>query len=237
MAVAFVTAATTNTGNNTSATVARSSITNGNIALAGIVRAAGTIDAVPSGWTLVDEITFNTDDVLAVYWHLTSSGDPTSWAFTLSTTMRWATLNLEFSGVNTTTPIDVSDAQANASSGNVVAPSIDPNYLEDMLVYFGGSASIGSWTADGAMTEPASNGERAAAAAVTIGSAYQLLASGAATGTRTGVCSVEAINAGMLIGLRDASATPESGDATGTVSVGTATFDGTSTAASWEFVA
>jgi hypothetical protein len=206
----------------------RSSVTVGNIALGGIVRSAGTITAVPSGWTLVDEQTFNTDDVLAVYWRVTGAADPTSWAFTLSTTMRWACINLEFSGVNTTTPIDVSDTQANASSASVVAPSIDPNFLEDMLVYFGGSASTGTWTADGAMTEPASNGEKPAAALVTIGSAYQLLASGAATGTRTGTCSVAAINAGMLIGLRDASATPESQPATGTISVGTATADGLS---------
>jgi hypothetical protein len=226
MAIAFVTAATAATGNNTTATIGRTSVTNGNIALGGIVRAAGTIDSVGAGWTLVDEQTFNTDDVLTVYWRVTAAGDPTSWSFTLSTTMRWATISFEFSGVHTSTPIDVSDTQANASSANVVAPSIDPNYIDDMLVFFGGSASTGTWTADGAMTEPATNGEKPAAAAVTIGGAYQLLASGSATGTRTGVCTVAAINAGMLIGLHDVSGVSESTGDTGTVSVGTATASG-----------
>jgi len=216
MAIAFVTAATANTGNNTAPTVARTSVTVGNVAFCAIAVAAGTLSGVPSGWTerkVTDA--FNTDDLLYVYSRTTGAADPTSWAWTLSITARWTALSFEFSGVDTTTPVDVSSQQANASSVNATAPTVDPNYLEDMLLYFAAWSNITSTltapSSPGAFTIPATNGTKAAAASIASGGAYLITTDGTATGAVTGTLSAGVANAAILLALKDAASTPDGG--------------------------
>jgi hypothetical protein len=215
VAIAF-TNSVKRTGNVTTVVVDRTGTTNGRISLHAIAMAAGNITGPAAGFTLVNEITFNTDDRLYVYWHETAAGDPITWNFTtdLGANARVCVIGLEFSGVDTTTPVDLATEQANASSATVTAPGLDPNYLEDMLVFFGATSNLSPWTppsAPGAFTEPANGDQPAAAGAISLGGSYLLLSSGAATGDVSATSSIAGVNAGQLIALKDTSATPDGG--------------------------
>jgi len=173
----------------------------------------GTITVVPSGFTHIRTETMTVGWKISTYWKVhEGTTESATYTFTSDTSGRWVGIANLFVGVDTTTPIDVVDGQPNTSSVSVVAPSVDPNYIEDMLLFVGGIMSISSWTPDPAMTEP-TNGERAAASTLSVGTAYQLLSSGAATGTRTATASIAATNAAILIGLKDAASTPDGGGA------------------------
>lgn len=211
MAIAFTTALS-NTSNSAAPVANRTGTTNGRIALCGIATAAGPVNSVPAGWTPIDEQQIGTtDDYLSVYWHLTNSGDPPTWSFGSTASGRWSSITAEFSGVDTTTPVDVKSKGYNSSSSvNVAAPGVDPNYLEDMLVFFGAAPNTGTWTAPSGMgTGGDADWSKPAASLITIGGAFQLLASGAATGDKVATLSSAAVSVGMLIALKDASATPD----------------------------
>jgi hypothetical protein len=220
MAIAFVTSFK-RTGNITTPVVVdRTSVTNGNIAVCSFVLAAGNITVPGAGWTLIQDIVFNTDDHLYTYWRQTAAADPATWSFTTDNVAntRYCSMNFEFSGVDTANPIDTSSEQANASSASVTALGVSPAYNEDMLVFFGGIANTSTWTppsSPAAFTEPA-NGDQPAASGVSLGGSYLLRATGAPTGDVVATASVAGINAAMLVALKDTSATPYVAD-TGSV--------------------
>jgi hypothetical protein len=195
--------------------VDRASTTDNRILIVGIAVANATVTVTPpAGFTPINEISF-TGGKLFTYWHLTAS-DPITWNFTtdLGANTRVCSMATEFSGVDTVSPVDVASEQANASSASVVAPGVDPGYLEDMLVFYGAVANLSSWTAPsspGAFTEPANGDRPAAAGAISLGTSYLLLASGAATGDVTATASIAGANAGQLIALKDAAGTPDGG--------------------------
>jgi hypothetical protein len=220
------------TGNNSTFSMGRLSTTANVISLVGIVWATGDC-TTNAAFTLIDREFLNgvdnTGPSLYVYSHIgLGASEPANFTWNNSTSVRFAWTGMEFSVADTTTPVDTYNSQRAAASTSVVCPSIDPNFTNDMLCAFYASASTAAWTAPtdvGAMVEPA-QGDSPAASAVSIGCSYLLLASGAATGVATATATVSAVNAGFLIGVRNASAIPDSTGDTGTVSVGTATASG-----------
>lgn len=87
------------------------------------VRAASNVSAVPTGWTLVDQ---NVAQAAARAWAYIkvitdAASEPASYAWTLDLTGAWAGGMLRYSGVDTTTPLDVTPANA---GGNSTAPAV-----------------------------------------------------------------------------------------------------------------
>ncbi len=212
MAIAFTTGVE-RTSNDVSVTLDRTGVTTGRLALYAVAMAAGSITGGTTGFNLINDIVFGVDEHLYVYWRVTNAADPATWIFTtdLGANARYCTSAHEFTGADTTTPIEVATEQANASSASVTAPGVNPAFTNDMLVFVGAVSNTSTWTppsSPGSFTEHAS-GDNPAAANISLGMSYLLLSSGAATGDVVATASSAGTNAGMLIALRDASPVSE----------------------------
>lgn len=192
--------------NGTSCSPSRISVTNGRLLIAAIIWASGAINAVPSGWTLIDSQALSNGSTLYVYWRVTSGADPTSWAWGNSVSGRVAYLTAEFSGVDTTAPVDIKTKHASASSSaSVVGSGLTPSYAEDMLLMVAGAAAVETTiTKPTGFTLP-TNGKQAAAAVVSDALMFDLLSSMAATGDQTATWATAADNAAQMIALKNAS--------------------------------
>ena len=129
----------------------------------------GTI-TVPTGWTTV----FNASGSVVVY-RFYQGGDPSSITFTLGTNSRWGYAASTYSGVDSTTPIDVSQPTVMVSGGSgsnstqnkyaqlMKWPSVNPTYSSDQLLLlsgYGGSLGGGKPTAPGGSSSRANqNGQ------------------------------------------------------------------------------
>jgi len=103
-----------------------------------------------------------------------------------------------YSGVDTTTPINVENGQTTAASTSHSTPSITTTVANTMLVASFGLAGTGTWTAPAGMTERSDS----TAQAVALEVADLLQASAGATGTRTATASVSKVGATHLLALK-----------------------------------
>jgi hypothetical protein len=92
----------------------------------------------PAGWTVVP--TMNQPDVLVCY-RVYQAGDPASITASTTAIAWWESACVVYSGVDTTTPIDVSNCCALITSNQAAiesplyrAPSVNPNWNGDQLV-------------------------------------------------------------------------------------------------------
>ena len=107
-----------------------------------------------------------------------------------------------YRGVSTVTPIDVSGNQANASSVNVVAPSVTTTTGCARVVGLFSSFSASSMTPPGTMTERFDVVTSEPAWDINVTAADQVLNVPAATGTRTATATAAGVNIGALVALR-----------------------------------
>src|SRR4029077_2616965 len=111
-------------------------VTNDVLLAAISVRGIPTITP-PSGWTLARSDTNGTVMVQSVYWHLAGGSEPANYTFTFNQPVASAVGAIDaYSGVNTTTRVDVSGGQTNASSTSITAPSVTTTVANDMVVGF-----------------------------------------------------------------------------------------------------
>ena len=172
------------------------------VLVAGItVRGAPTITA-PSGWTLVRSDLSGTIIKQEVYRKVAGASEPASYTWTFALPVDGVVGAIAaYSGVNTTTPIDVSGGQTNASSTSVTAPSITTTVANTMLVGFFGTADDATFTAPGSMTER-SDVLVDTTFDVSAESADATQAPAGASGTKVATASKATINIGQLVALK-----------------------------------
>jgi len=204
-----ITLRSTSFGANPTATTvsvaAPAGMTAGDVLLAGVaVRGQPTITA-PAGWTFVQRQQNSTTMGQAIYTHVVaSSGEPSSYTFTLSSSQAAAAAVFDFSGVDTTNPVDVSGGQINASSSSIAAPSITTSAANEVVVGLFGIGSSTTVTAPSGMHGDGQAASTAGTYKVTLEGADQLITTAGATGSRTATAANSAASIGQLIALRAA---------------------------------
>ncbi len=101
-----------------------------------------TMASVPAGWTpLVNGLGINSTSTsgarVFVYYHVVGASDPASYAWTLSTAVKWGGGITGYRGVNNTTPLDASVAtavDATYSATSITAPSVTTATNGAMLI-------------------------------------------------------------------------------------------------------
>lgn len=167
----------------------------GDVMLASItvVTNTSTVTA-PAGWVLVQSVNQTTGNTsrLYTYYKVAGAAEPASYAWTF-TGANVGTVGgiASFTGVDTTSPIDVSTSQTTASSTSHTAPSITTTVAGDMLVTIHSFASSRTWTPPGGMTEAVDRYSRngTGGSGVSLGMNYEARPATGATGTRTAVAS------------------------------------------------
>jgi fibronectin type 3 domain-containing protein/regulation of enolase protein 1 (concanavalin A-like superfamily) len=128
----------------------------GDVMVASIaVRPSSATITAPSGWTLVRRVnnaTGNTNS-LAVYYKVAGASEPASYSWTFNTSTGSAGGIQSFSGINTTTPIDVEAGQNTASGLTLAAPSVTTRFAYDMVVTSHGFSSSATFTPPSGMTQ------------------------------------------------------------------------------------
>ena len=171
--------------------------TTGHVMIAGVSYGGTPNLTAPSGWTrFVGPVT--SGGVTVEAWRrVAGAGEPATYTWSLDTTDSLEVGVMTFENVNTSSPIDASGSQSNASSTSMVAPTIDPVSPASMLIFIGAPAGNIRATAPSGMTERVDAG----AGNASIYMARQLLANGNPTGTRTATLASAAANAAILVAL------------------------------------
>ena len=155
----------------------------------------------PSGWTLVRRIdnANSPANSLAVYRLVAGASEPASYTWTSSPSGILGGGILSFSGVDTTTPIDVENGQNTLSGLTHDAPSVTTTVSNTMLVTSHTYASAGTWTPPTGMTEAVD----VAASTQSIEVNYVLQAAVGATGIKTATAANDAdIGNAHILALR-----------------------------------
>jgi len=99
------------------------------------VRTAGNTITAPSGWTQI--VRKDTGSALSTvaYWKVAGSSEPSSYTWNFGTSGEASGGIGSYIGVNTTTPIDVSNGQYNSATNNVDNSGVTTTAANDMLVY------------------------------------------------------------------------------------------------------
>ncbi len=172
-----------------------------------VLIAAVTVDQTPTisppaGWTLVRSDANGTIQTQAIYWHAAGGSEPATYTFTFGGAVNSAVAGIAaYSGVNTTTPIDVSSGQANATSTSVTAPSVTTTVANAMIVGIFGLDNDASFTPPAGMTErwdvdvQGVNDEGSEGADV-------VKATAGATGAKVATATVSDTSIGQLVALK-----------------------------------
>ena len=100
---------------------------------------SSTAIGVPAGWTQIRRDSDTTNQITqGIYDHVVTGTEPAGYTWTFTAGNDAAGGIADYIGVNTSTPIDASGGQANASSANVTAPSINipAGHNSDRLLAF-----------------------------------------------------------------------------------------------------
>jgi len=195
------------TANDTAVTQLIISVPSGTVNGDGLILAiavrggSGTTVNTPAGWT--QELTQNqgTGPRLSIFRRVASS-EPANYTVTWSGGSFDAAGGIYAAqGSDTTTLVDASGSQGNASSASVTAPTITTTVADCLLLFFGAAQAGPTWTADGAMSErwdvQSSGGTK-----ISSTCDDQTLGAAGATGTRTATISSGQNNIGALVALR-----------------------------------
>jgi hypothetical protein len=150
VSVGFRSVATVTNGTaGTSVVVARpAGVVNGDLLLAFVAQAGTATVTAPTGWTLFGSQTTGGAVSLAVYWKVASS-EPSSWTWTLGSSLRnWASVSA-YTGVDPAAPIN--DSSSNTYPGAATAFAL-ATYPQMLRFGAGVFAVAGVRTASGAAT-------------------------------------------------------------------------------------
>jgi Spherulation-specific family 4 len=125
----------------------------GDVFIAQIVVTGGktTVINAPSGWNLIRRDDNGITVSSALYYHVFGASEPSSYTWTFNATRAISGGIADFSGVNTTTPVDGMSGAA-GSGATMTAPSVTTNTMSDMLVYFGATGNVANISAPSGMT-------------------------------------------------------------------------------------
>jgi hypothetical protein len=123
--------------------------------LVATITAAGTgAITPPSGWTVISDTTTTLRQTS--FYHVTATGEPASWSWTLGSVRAATGGIIAYSGVSTSVPINAS-AVGSGTTGNPTAPSVTTNFAGDTVIAAVGIT--GSWVSN-SVTPAASTSER-----------------------------------------------------------------------------
>lgn len=124
------------TSNGTSLTISPSPgvVVAGDLLLATITTSGVAGGSLPSGWTLLRKIaTANSNMQETTLYKVATASEPASYAFSASGSRDWTGGIVDYSGVDTSSPID--DVQtAVGASGNAVGPAVTTTHANDQVV-------------------------------------------------------------------------------------------------------
>lgn len=162
---------------------------------------SGTSITAPSGWNLVRRTNNGTNVGVATYSKFASAAEPSTYSFALTTARATGGI-IRYSGVDTGTPIDVSNGATGGSGTAVSAPTISTATANTAL--------IAIWATDAGTSfsgTPSGYSERfdqsnSNAAGPTVALATSSQASTGATGSKTSTAGVAAVWAAQQLALR-----------------------------------
>jgi hypothetical protein len=162
----------------------------GDVMIAAITVTPSTVPiTAPGGWTQIRAVTQASGggSQLATYYRVATASEPASYTWTLTTSHTGAAGGIvSYSGVDNTTPIDVSASVITNSSLNHTAPTITTSIANDMLVTVHEYESASSWTPPGGMTERVDIASRAVSSnGITLEMNELVLGAAGATGAKT----------------------------------------------------
>jgi hypothetical protein len=170
-----------------------------------LARTAGTTVTPPAGRTQVISTASAKNLKQIVYWKAATAGEPASYSFTLSASVKASGVVVAYSGLDTSAPVELSGGQANASSTSITAPTLTPAQASSLLLGFYGIANAG---VSSAPTGFASRGTDASsgnsnASNVAVMAADKPLVNSAATGTSvaTGSAAGESVGQALVLKL------------------------------------
>ncbi|HEX9730119.1 MAG TPA: hypothetical protein VGA37_16605, partial [Gemmatimonadales bacterium] len=174
------------------------------------VRPSSSTITPPTGWTLIRTDTWDSGitEILSTYRKVAGASEPASYSWGLTASTGAVGGILSFSGVDTTTPIDVSNGQQVNTGDDVAAPSVTTTVANTMLVTAHAVTSSGTsgsaWTPPTGMTEAVDVSSSSGTGGESIELNYVLQASAGATGTKTATMSAhdDAGGAAQIIALR-----------------------------------
>ncbi len=167
-----------------------------------VVQTAGNTITLPAGWSLVLRQDSSSSIATASYVKVAGSSEPASYTWSFSTSGEASGGIASYIGVNTTTPVDASNAQYNANTSNVDNSGVTTTTANDMLVYAVGVATATTVNVPSGFTEQWSTTSNSL---TTSEMSQEIFASTGATGTIHGTLNGGANdNITLLIALEHA---------------------------------
>jgi len=176
----------------------------GDVMLA-VVSARGNPNFVaPAGWTLIRLDISGFTMRQGIWYKVVTASEPASYTWTWSGAQAAAGGIAEYGGVSTTNPVDAHSGlvSANATTKNIVAPSVTTTVAGDMIVGFFGDAQNTSITPPAGMTERFDVVSNAGTYPDNIEVSDSTQPTAGATGDRTATTPINAWNIGQLVALR-----------------------------------
>ncbi len=155
---AWVQTTTGTTGGATSLTISKPTGTNStNLLVATIAVAGGSAENVtaPGGWTLIRRTDNSTVLSVLSYYKVAGGSEAGSYAWTISPSAKATGAIVRYSGVNTSSPIDLSSGNNSGGSSNssVVANSVTTTGSAEVILGVFGTAARTTFTPASGMTE------------------------------------------------------------------------------------
>ncbi|NTU68909.1 MAG: hypothetical protein HGB02_08530 [Chlorobiaceae bacterium] len=204
MAIAYRSTSTAS-GTTSASLAAPSGVQIGDVLIAlKIDRATSGTTTAPAGWTRINSAS-GTSGRGEIFYRVHDANNTGPWSFTGTT--RTQVTCIAFSGVDTTTPLDVTPTIRRNASGTTGTTSITPVTAGNMLVaLFGTPIGNYTWSAEATANIAAGNWTEAVDSAystyTSIAISYYLQATAAASGASSATMSTNAINIGALVSLR-----------------------------------
>jgi len=139
-AISFVAAssnATTGGGASSLAITKPAGVASGHVMVATLTATAAGALTPPSGWTVIQDTTQGTAIRQITYYRVAGSSEGASYSWGLGSTRQASGGIVDYSGVNTTAPIDAS-ASAKGASGNALAGSVTTSVANDQVIVASG---------------------------------------------------------------------------------------------------
>jgi titin len=200
-------ASSTTSGTGSSLSVAKPAGTQaGDVIVVGIDNLGSGTPSAPSGWA---QVTSRSATGLrqTAFVRVVGASDGNSYAFGLGSSQGATAIAVAYVGVDPTTPFDAGADQANASSAQIVAPTVAAAD-KAVLVTISGIVTTTSIAPANGMSEAAEISLGSGKSKLTTEAADQIFGSAGSTGTRTATATKSAINIGTAIALRPSGSAP-----------------------------
>lgn len=177
----------------------------GDLLLASVDFRGNTTVSPPAGWQLLRKDAAGTDETKITYWRVSDGAEPATVRWQFSKAQPAVGSISAYSGVSTTTPIQASAGQVNASSRSITTPSVTTTAPREMVVSLYGIGRGSDLT-----TPPQLTARSEIASPTTIpykvaaATADHVATSAGGTGTTTATSSVTGPSVGQTVALTPA---------------------------------